>query len=390
MPGTMLHQSQSADIVIIGGGIIGTSIAYHLARMGAGKIVLLERESLLGTGSTGRCAGGFRLQFSTEINIRLSLLSRPMILGFAQETGWEVDIHQDGYLFLLSKPEDVHAFRANVALQNRLGAPSQYLEAEEIAVLAPHISLAGILGGTFCPKEGIGDPNGMTQGYAAAARRRGVRVFTDTRATGIRRSRGKTEGVETNRGYLPCGAIVNAAGPDARVVASWAGIDLPVFPQRRHVYATHPFAQAPCDHMMVIDFSTTFYFHRESGGILMGMGDPKEPASFNLDVDPNFLDRVLETGLERYPALADAAINRAWAGLYEMSPDAHPILGRAEGAAGFYLANGFSGHGFQHAPIVGKLLAEEILTGSAQTLDLAPLRLDRFRSRLPSRELNVV
>ena len=381
--------TQSADVVIVGGGIVGASTAYHLASMGV-RVLLLEREALLGTGSTGRCAGGYRLQFSTEINIRLSLLSLPMILSFPEEIGWEVDNHQNGYLFLLTKPEEVAASRINVALQNRLGVPSQILEPTEIARLAPHVALDGVLGGTFCALDGIGDPSGMTQGYAAAARLRGARIQTSVRVTGIRCAKGRVEGVETDQGYIPCGAIVNAAGPAAREVAAWAGIDLPVFPERRHVYATFPFPQAPRDHLMVIDFSTTFYCHRESGGVLMGMGNPNEPKSFNLSVDPDFLEKVLEVGLMRYPALADAAINRAWTGLYEMSPDAHPILGKVEEVAGFYLANGFSGHGFQHAPIAGKLLAEEILLGNALALDIAPLRLERFRFQPAIREMNVV
>ena len=380
-----------ADAVVIGGGIVGASIAYHLARKKAGKIILLEREILLGTGSTGRCAGGFRCQFSTEINVRLSLLSVPRILAFQDELDWPVDVHQDGYLFLLTGPEEVDAFRKSIALQNSLGAPSEFLEPGEIAHIAPHVSLDGVLAGAYCSQDGIADPNGMTQGYANAARRLGVEIRTDIAATGIRSSRGRLEGVETTGGYVPAGAVVNAAGPHAREVASWAGVDLPVHPERRHVYTTFPFTQAPASHLMVIDFTTTFYFHRESGGILMGMADPNEPPSFNLAVNPDFLERVLEIGLKRYPDLTDAGINRAWAGLYEMSPDAHPILGKVQGPEGLYLANGFSGHGFQHAPAVGKLVAEEILLGSARTLDIAPLRLDRFHRRQESiRENNVV
>jgi sarcosine oxidase subunit beta len=384
------NKDRSADVVVIGGGIVGVSIAYHLSRMGAGRIVLLEREELLGTGSTGRCAGGFRYQFSTEINIRLSLISVPMILAFRDEMDWPVDLHQHGYLFLLSRPEEVDAFRENVALQNRLGVASEFLEPEAIARLAPHVSLDGVLGGTYCALDGIGDPHGMTQGYAAAARRLGVEIRTGLSATGIRSTRGRIEGVETSQGYLPCGTIANAAGPHAREVALWVGVDLPVLPERRHVYTTHPFRQAPRNHLMVIDFTTTFYFHRESSGVLMGMGNPDEPSSFNLDVDPDFLEKVLEIGLKRYPALADAAINRSWAGLYEMSPDARPILGKVPEVEGFYLANGFSGHGFQHAPVVGKLLAEEIVLGSARTLDIFPLRLDRFHGSGHIREINVV
>jgi len=301
-----------------------------------------------------------------------------------------VDIHQDGYLFLLSRSEDVAAFRRNLALQNRLGVPSEFLEPAQIASLAPHLRMDGILGGTYCARDGIGDPNGMTQGYAAEARRLGVEIRTGTEATGIRMESGKITAVEAAGDVVPCGAVVNAAGPHARRVASWAGIDLPVMPERRHVYTTHPFPEAPPNHLMVIDFATTYYFHRESGGVLMGMGNPEEPSSFNLSPDPGFLEKVLEVGLERYPALAGASINRCWAGLYEMTPDAHPVLGRAPGIEGFYLANGFSGHGFQHAPAVGQLLAEEIVFGSARTLDIAPLRLDRFLAAPPVRETNVV
>lgn len=380
----------NADVVVIGGGIVGTSIAYHLARLGAGAIVLLEREPLLGTGSTGLCAGGFRHQFSTEINIRLSLESVRMILGFAEELGHPVDLHQDGYLFLLSTPDELAAFRQNVALQNRLGVPAEVVELDEIARLAPHVSLDGIAGGTYCPRDGIGDPSGMTGGYAAGARRLGVEIRTGVAATGLSAEGGRVRAVETTEGPIPCGTAVDAAGPHAREVAAWAGVDLPVFPERRHVYTTLPFPEAPRNYLMVIDFATTFYFHRESGGVLMGMGNPEEPKGFDLSVDPDFLERVLEVALRRFPALGGAGIRRAWAGLYEMSPDAHPILGRVSAVEGFYLANGFSGHGFQHAPVVGKLLAEEIAFGEARTIDIAPLRLERFEQAATERELNVV
>jgi len=378
-----------ADVAIIGGGIVGASVAYHLASMKAGKVVLLERESLLATGSTGRCAGGFRYQFSTEINVRLSLESVRMLLSFAQELDWPIDIHQDGYLFLLTTPDEVTAFQNNIALQNRLGVPSQYLNVQEMRELAPHITFDRVLGGSYCPWDGIGDPNGMTQGYAAGARRLGVEIRTDTAATGIKKAGARIEGIETNGGFLPCGAVVNAAGPHAREIASWAGVDLPVYPQRRHVYTTAPFPGVPQNFLMVIDFATTFYCHRESGGILMGMGNPDEPTSFNLGVDPHFLDQLLEVALARYPGLSNAHVNRAWAGLYEMTPDAHPILGRAATVENLYFANGFSGHGYQHAPITGKLLAEEIVVGKAQTLDVSSLRVERFEKATP-RELNVV
>jgi sarcosine oxidase subunit beta len=381
---------QQADVVVIGGGIVGASIVYHLAALRAGKIVLLERENLLGTGSTGRCAGGFRHQFSTEINIRLSLESVAMILRFAEELDCPQDMHQDGYLFLVTKPEDMDKFRRNVALQNRWSIPSQFLTPQEISLLAPHVCLDGVLGGSYCAWDGIGDPQGMTMGYAAGARRLGAEIMTGVTARGIRKESGRVAAVVTDAGSIACGAVVNAAGPHAREVARWAGVDLPVYPQRRHVYCTSPLPDAPRNYLMVIDFTTTFYFHRESGGILMGMGNAAEPSGGNLTVDPEFLDKVLEVALVRFPALADAHIHRSWAGLYEMSPDALPILGKVPQIEGFYLANGFSGHGFQHAPITGKLLAEEIVFGRTRTLDIDPLRLERFAAPTSTCENNVV
>jgi len=381
---------QSADVVIVGGGIVGLSTAYHLGLLQAGRVVLLERDSLLGTGSTGRCAGGFRHQFSSEINIRLSLESVRMILAFADELDYPVDIHQDGYLFLLTRTEDVRSFQANTVLQRRHGVPSQVLSPREVRSLAPHVALDGVQAAAYCPSDGIADPGGMTQGYAAAARRLGVTIRTATGATGLKIRRGRLEGVESSSGFIPCRWVVNAAGPHARAVAAWANVDLPVFPERRHVYATHPFPSAPKDYLMVIDFATTFYFHRESGGVLMGMGRPNEQPGFDLSVDPDFLPRVLEVAIRRYPTLENASIARSWVGLYEMSPDAHPILGKVPEVEGLVLANGFSGHGFQHAPVIGKLIAEEIVLGAARTLDIDPLRMDRFRGTAAPRELNVV
>lgn len=384
------HTQGPADVVVIGGGIMGVSTAYHLALLGAGKILLLEREPMLGTGSTGRCAGGFRHQFSTEINIRLSAESVRMILAFQNELDCPVDLHQDGYLFLLSTPAEVESFRSQIALQNSLNVPSVLLDLREIARLAPYIDLGGIVAGAYCSRDGIAEPSGMTQGYAAGARRLGAEIRTGIRVRGIRTANSRIEGVETDEGFVPCRAVVNAAGPHAREVAAWAGVDLPVYPQRRHVYTTLPFPEAPPDFLMVIEYATTFYCHRESGGVLMGMGDPAEPAGFSLQVDPDFLGRLLEVALRRYPALQSAGMARAWAGLYEMTPDAHPVLGAVEQVRGFYLINGFSGHGFQHAPIAGKLVAEEVVYGAVRTLDIGPLRLGRFAAAAHPAESNVI
>ncbi|HEY8367768.1 MAG TPA: FAD-binding oxidoreductase [Thermodesulfobacteriota bacterium] len=377
------------EVAIVGGGAMGASLAWHLARRGCRDVLLLEREGLLGTGSTGRCAGGVRHQFSSPVNIELSKLSIRSIERFEEEVGAPLDFHQDGYLFLLTREADWAEFRRNAELQRALGVPVETLTAAEAAALVPGLVVDDVLGATYCAKDGIADPHGLTQGYADAARRLGARIETGVAVTGIRVVGGRVRGVETTAGPVEARWVVNCAGPWAAEVGRMAGVTVPVEPVRRHVFTTRPFAGAPARATMVIDFATTFYFHRESGGVLMGMGRD-EPPSFDTSVDPEFQYTVLETALERYPPLAEATIARAWAGLYEVSPDAHPIIGPVPGVEGFLLANGFSGHGFQHAPAVGLLLAETILDGRAHTIDLSPLAYERFaRGRTPA-ERNVV
>lgn len=380
---------RTAEIVVIGGGVVGVSIAYHLARRGARRVLLLEREALLGTGSTGACAGGFRYQFSSEINIRLSQISIPALLRFREEIGGPLTLHQDGYLFLLTREADVSAFRESLALQRRLGVPAEWLGPEEAAALVPGLEVRDVLAATYDPADGIADPAGVTQGYAAGARRLGVTIETESEVREIRMEGGRVRGVRTAREVIAAPVVVNAAGPWAAPVARLAGLELPVRPSRRHVVTTRAFPEAPSRHTLVIDFASTFYFHRESGGLLFGMSR-EEPDGFDTSVDPDFVSRIVEVGLRRFPPLGEAALGRSWAGLYEMTPDAHPILGEAPDLPGFFLANGFSGHGFQHAPAVGLLLSEAILEGKAATLDIAPLGLARFTGGAVAAERHVV
>ncbi len=380
---------REVEVAIVGGGAMGTSLAWHLARRGCRNVLLLEREGFLGTGSTGRCAGGVRHQFSSAVNIELSRLSIRAIERFEAEVGAPLDFRQDGYLFLLTREADWAEFRRNADLQRSLGVPVETLTAREAADLVPGLVVDDVLGATYCGKDGIADPHGMTQGYGDAARRLGARIETGVPVTGIRVGRGRVIGIDTPAGPIGARWVVDCAGPWAAEIGRMAGVDVPVVPIRRHVFTTCPFAGAPARATMVIDFATTFYFHRESGGVLMGMGRD-EPPSFDTSVDPEFQYAVLEKALERYPAMAEATIAKAWAGLYEVSPDAHPILGPVPSLEGFLLANGFSGHGFQHAPAVGLLLAEMILDGRAKTIDLSPLAYDRFARGAARPERNVV
>jgi sarcosine oxidase subunit beta len=375
---------RSADVVIVGGGCMGASVAYHLARRGVTDVVLLEREKMLATGSTGRNAGGVRHQFSNDANIKLSIESIGLLERFADEVGHPIDIHQDGYLFLLSAESSVETFRRNVSLQRSLGVDVQWLDAREAASLATGLDTAGVLAATFCQRDGIADPNGVTMGFAKAAQSLGVSIERDVEVTAIAVGGGRIRGVETTRGAIETATVVNAAGPYARQVGRLAGVELPVDPIRRHIFIAAPAAGSaaaafavPSSHIMVIDFETTFYFHREGAGLLFGMGDRTEVPTFDTTVQWDFLPQVIDAAVTRLPALADASISHAWAGLYEMSPDGNPIIGAADGVEGFYLINGFSGHGFQHSPAAGRILAD-VIAGRDPHFDLTPFAAGRF------------
>jgi sarcosine oxidase subunit beta len=373
--------SRTADVVVVGGGVVGASAAYHLAAAGAGRVVLLEREDHLAAGSTGACAGGFRQQFSSEVNIRLSLASVPMILGFSEEHGLALDVVQDGYLFLVRGEELWQNFVAANELQRSLGVEAELVSPEEAGALAPGVSLQDVVGAAYGPEDGLADPAGLTHGYATLARRAGAEIELGVVVRSIRSAGGRVLGVETGSGVVDAPAVVNAAGPWAGELAGTAGVELPLEPIPRHVLVTGGFPGRPERRTLVIDAASSFYLHREGAGVLMGMGSPNERPTFDTTPDERFVaDELLPTAIRVFPALEEASIEHSWVGLYEMTPDRHPIIGQAPGIGGFFLANGFSGHGFQHAPVVGKLLAELIVEGEARTVDISGLGLERFAS----------
>lgn len=379
----------TAEIVIIGGGVMGASTLYHLAARGQKQVVLLEKERFFGQGATGRCAGGVRYQFATEINIRLSLESLPMLERFKEEIGQDVHYRKCGYLFVLTREEDVQAFQRNVALQHRLGVQTEWLSGDEVRRRLPLMRFEDALAGTFHAKDGLVDPNSVVMGYINAAGRLGAKAFTDVEVQEVIVEHGKIKGVKTSQGTIQAPIVVNAAGPWAGVIGKMAGVEIPITPLRRQWFTTTPLPEIPPDFPFVIDFAQSLYFHREGEGLLIGMSNQQEQPGFNQNVDEAFEIVNMEAALARLPLLEKAGRASHLAGLYEVTPDAHPIFGKTP-VEGFYVVAGFSGHGFMHGPIAGKLMSELILDGAYRTLDVSMLDLARFAEGRLILEYNVV
>lgn len=386
----MSQLPKQAQVVVIGGGVMGASTAYHLALRGVKDVVLLEKQPYFGMGATGKCAGGVRYQFSTEINVRLSQLSLPMLDRFEAETGQAIDLRRCGYLFLLTNQRDVAMFRGNVALQHRLGVMTEWLSGDEIRAWLPQLQADDVLAGTFHGLDGLADPNGVVNGYVASGRRAGIQPFTEVTVTGVMAPAGRIAAVQTNRGNIACEWVVNAAGPWAAAVSDLVGVPLPIQPVRRQILTTTPMPAIPAGFPFIIDFAQSLYFHREGQGLLTGMSNPHQPAGFKEQVDDEWELVHLEAAIARLPALADTGRAAHWAGLYEVTPDAHPIISPIPQVAGYYVVAGFSGHGFMHGPAAGLLMTEIILDGRATTLDISSLDYARFADGRLILEYNVV
>jgi len=373
---------QTADVVIVGGGIVGSSIAWHLTEAGCKSVFVIERESAQGKGSTGKSMGGVRAQFSTPINIEMSLYSIPFYATFDERLGYPAGYRPQGYLFLATKQSHLDYLRANFAKQTALGLKTvRILGAEEIKSMLPQLRSDDILGGSFCSTDGFVDPYSAMNGFMACAIEKGATLWKKSEVTGLVTDAHGIAAVDTTRGRVLTRKVVNAAGAWAAQLATMAGVDLPVYPLRRMLVPSEPFDDFPHSSPMVIDMSTGFHFRPEGRGFLLAWNDPEEMPGYKADFEPAFIEKILVHAADRVPVFENLAINpkRAWAGLYEMSPDHHAILGPVAAVPGLYLANGFSGHGVMHAPSTGKILSDLIMEGRTRVVsNVELLSFERF------------
>jgi len=368
---------------------MGASTAYHLAARGQQNILLLEKEEFFGMGATGRCAGGVRYQFGTEINIRLSIKSLPMLERFEEEIGQAVNYRKIGYIFLLTNDDEVTVFKRNVELQNRLGVQTEWLNGDEIRKRLPMMCLKDVIAGSYNPMDGLVDPNSVVMGYIGAAQRLGSKAVSSLPVTGIQIQSGKVIGVETPSQSISAPVVVDATGPWSSLTSRSIGIHLPVVPLRRQWLTTTALPKLPPDFPFVIDFAQSLYFHPEGLGLLTGMSNPLEIPSFDQTIDSDWELVHMDAAINRLQLLEHAGLASHMAGLYEVTPDAHPIFGKTA-VDGYFIVTGFSGHGFMHGPIAGKLMSEIILDGKATTLDISMLDLARFTEGRLIHEYNVV
>ncbi len=368
-----------ADVVIIGGGVTGAALAYTLAKRGLRDVVVLERR-FPGAGATGRCGGGIRQQFTTAPNIRLAMGSVKIYEQLSQELDYDIEYVQGGYLVLAETEEELELQRRAVALQNDLGLPSRCLAPEEVPEIFPLFDISTIAGATFCPTDGHANPFRVVEGYLRAARRLGVTVEKFTEVTDLVVRGDRVVEVVTSRGRISPGVVVNAAGAWSKEIARMAGVELPNQPVRHEILITEPVQ--PISEVMVISLHTGLYFSQTTQGqILGGIGDPEERPGYRLHSSLRFLRRFLGELVRHVPALGQLSVLRQWAGFYDVTPDAQPILGPTPGLENFIQANGYSGHGFMIAPKVAEILADYIERGEVSE-DLARLSLARFEGEV--------
>ena len=382
---------EKASVVVIGGGVIGAAIAFHLAESGVGDVVLLEKDELA-CGSTCKAAGGVRASFSNAANIAIGLRGLEVYSRFAVDFGQDIDFRRDGYLYLLSDPTNVEVFTESVALQNSFGMPSQMITPEEAQRISPLISTEGMLAAAWSPHDGKATPESVVMGYAAAARRYGARIIRHCAVTGLESTGASITAVVTEHGRIKTSTVVCAAGAWSRDIGAMVGVNIPVTPVRRQIAFTEPLPELPATSpSLTIDFPSNFYFHPEGKGLLLGWSDPNEPEGFNIKFELEDwllgLGAIAET---RAPSVLDYGITGGWAGLYEITPDRNQIIDRCTEVDGLLIATGYSGHGFLMAPATGEIV-RDLYLGTEPGYDISEFTLDRFAQvDIAAGETNIV
>jgi sarcosine oxidase subunit beta len=356
---------RTASAVIIGGGVVGCSIAYQLARRGQGDVLVVERETV-GAGTTSKAAGGIRVQFSTEAEIRFSLDAIRVFERFKEEFGVDPGYTKIGYLFLISEERDRRGFEDRIALQRSLGADVRLITPKEAQALVPALRVDDLVAAVWGPDDGMAGPAEVTNAFARRARELGARIAEGVAVTGIDVEGGRVSGVRTSEGTVSAPLVINAAGPTAARVGRLAGVDIPVHPRRRHIFFTEPFPALPGPIPLTTDRATGFYFRKDMEQVLMSPGDVVDIGAddgANVPMDARVMEDAVQKAVDRVPILERARIAGGWAGLRPLTPDEHAIIGWAAGVEGFFLAVGFCGHGFQHSPTTGRVVAEWLLDG---------------------------
>jgi sarcosine oxidase subunit beta len=382
---------EHASVVVIGGGVIGTSIAYHLASSGVTDVVLVERDELA-CGSTCKAAGGVRASFSNPANIEIGLRGLEVFSTFAEKYDQDIDFSRDGYLYLLSDEHNLEVFTESVALQNRYGVPSVIIDPDEAQRISPLIGTDGMVGACWSPMDGKATPESVVMGYAAAARRHGARIVRHCEVLDIASETGTITEVITAHGRIKTDTVVCAAGAWSRQIGAMLGVTIPVTPVRRQIAFTEPLAELPATSpSLTIDFPSNFYFHPEGKGLLLGWSDPNEAAGFNLRFElEDWLMGLGTIAEKRAPAVLDCGISTGWAGLYEMTPDRNQIIDRCQQVPGLLIATGYSGHGFLMGPATGEIV-RDLYHGLTPNYDISGFTLARFDDiELGSGETNIV
>ncbi|MGW0908363.1 NAD(P)/FAD-dependent oxidoreductase [Streptomyces sp. NPDC002853] len=379
----------TADVVIVGGGVMGTSIAFHLAEAGVRDILVVERGDLA-CGSSGKPIGGVRAHFSDPLNIELGRRSLRAYQDFPNRPGADIRLDTVGYLFLLTGERQVAKFTESVRLQNSLGVPSRMIDAEEARRLCPYLSTEGLVAAVHSPTDGHARPGLVVHGYAEAAALAGVRLATHTRVTGMDTTADRVSAVHTDRGDVACSTLICAAGAWSEQIGAMVGVALPVRPVRRQLAFTERLSPAAPRIPFTIDFTSSAYFHNSDDGLLLGLADPRQADGFDTTWTPEWLDLFRDVVRRRAPALAAMPTVGGWAGLYEVTPDHNALIGRSCELPNFLYATGFSGHGFLQAPAVGEIV-RDLHLGRTPCVDIAPMSADRFRAgSAPRPEAHVV